>query len=154
MKISAKSNIYEVTAESIFEAYAPFVQRPASGQGCLTVAVSNEPLSDVARNALEKSFQSLGCGARTCAFATRYAEGMEMGGQELLSIVEGLDPLCLVVADTACIDVLSQGYRAAIEPDAVGKLLGRPTAAFANFEAMMQTPPEKQRAWALLKKLA
>ena len=37
--------------------------------------------------------------------------------------------------------------------DADNRLMGRTAAIFQDFEGMMNTPADKQRAWALLKKL-
>lgn len=161
MKISANSNIYEVTTENVLDAYAPFVEFGASSAGgserkigrLLAVTLSNERLSATAREAVEKSLQALGYGAGCCAFATMAAEGAELGGSELLSLTEGLDPLLLIICDARCAEALTKAYHAQVEPGSAGRLLGRPYVAFADFESFMETPEGKQKAWALLKRL-
>ena len=153
MNISASSNIYEATAQGIFAAYEPCVERPARGEDCLALALSSTPLGAEARSAVEKSLEKLGYGAGRCAFAAmQTGEGGELGPADLLNIIEGVDPLCLIVADKASLQALEQAYRTRIAEGA-GRLLGRPYAAFANLEAMLETPAGKQRAWATLKQL-
>lgn len=161
MKISASSNIYEVTTENVLDAYAPFVEFGADGASgaerkisrLLAIALSTAPLGAAAREAVEKSLQALGYGADCCAFATTAAEGAELGGPELLSLTEGLDPLLLIICDARCAETLAKAYHARIEPGLAGRLLGRPYVAFADFESLMETPEDKQKAWALLKRL-
>lgn len=157
MKISANSNIYEATIENVIDAYGVFLdfgdeaEKPIGR--LLALALSNEELSPVARNAIEKSLQALGYGAGCCAFATATADGAKLGEKELLTLTEGVDPLRLVVCDARCTEALAKAYRTQIEPDAAGRLLGRPYVAFANFENLMETSEGKQKAWALLKRL-
>ena len=153
MNISANSNIYEVTAQGIFAAYEPCVERPTRGEDCLALALSSVPLGSEARAAVEKSLEKLGYGAGRCAFAAlRASEGGELGPAELLNIIEGIDPLCLIVADKASLQALEHAYRTRIAKGA-GRLLGRPFAAFANLEKLLETPAGKQSAWAILKQL-
>lgn len=161
MKISASSNIYEVTTENVLDAYEPFVEFGTQGPHgaerkigrLLAMTLSSERLSAAAREAVEKSLQALGYGAGCCAFATIAAEGAELGGPELLSLTEGLDPLLLIICDTRCAEALAKAYHAKVEPGSAGRLLGRPHVAFADFESLMETPEGKQKAWALLKRL-
>lgn len=157
MKISANSNIYEVTTENVLEAYGLFLD---FGNGAkkrigrlLALALSNEELNQTARNAIEKSLQALGYGTDCCAFAAVTAGGAKLGERELLTLTEGIDPLCLVICDARCTEALAKAYRTQVEPDAAGRLLGRPYVAFADFEGLMETPGGKQKAWALLKRL-
>lgn len=88
------------------------------------------------------------------AFAVLSAEGNRLGAADAFAIVEGLDPLRLVIADAASAELLSLAYRCPIELDSQLRLLGRPSVAFANFEDMLGESEEKQRAWAILKRLS
>lgn len=72
---------------------------------------------------------------------------------DAFSVVEGLDPFALVIADAAAADACSRAYRAPIATPDKSRLLGRDVVAFADFAAMLETPQEKQRAWGLLKRL-
>ena len=67
--------------------------------------------------------------------------------------MEGLDPVALVACDAFAAEALSAAYRTPVTLDADNRLLGRTTIIFQDFEGMMNTPADKQRAWALLKKL-
>lgn len=157
MKISANSNIYEVTTENVLEAYGVFLNFSDSTERrigrLLALALSSEELNQVGRNAIEKSLQALGYGTGCCAFATMTTDGTKLGEQELLALTEGIDPLLLIICDARCAEALTKAYRAQVEPGSAGRLLGRPYVAFSNFESLMETPEGKQRAWALLKRL-
>lgn len=153
VNISARSNIYEATAEGVIEVFESFVAPPSRDGGCLAVAASEHQLSETAANAIEKSLDSLGYGVGRCAFVSRNADGLALGGGELTTIIEGLDPLCLVVADGDCASALEQGYHTALERDKANRLLGRPCIVFRSFEPLLETADGKQKAWALLKQL-
>lgn len=150
VKISVRSNIFEVTAASTLEAYASHVKGPVA---CTALVLSEHALTAAAHEALIKSLASLGYGDKGVAFALLNAEGTALGAPEVFSIIEGLDPLCLVVADEASARLLSQAYRCPIAPDAYMRLLGRPSAVFKSFESMLADAAEKQRAWAVLKRI-
>ena len=68
-------------------------------------------------------------------------------------LVEGLDPLCIVIADRASGAVFSKAYQERCPLDAAGRVLGRSIVAFTSFASLLETPADKQRAWALLKTL-
>ncbi len=73
---------------------------------------------------------------------------------QLRTIVEGLDPVALVVADAAAAALLAEAYRQPVFCDHPNRLSARSVAAFSNFAALLETPEGKQRAWSLLKELA
>ena len=110
---SVKSNIFEVTGESVLMLYGSHL----TGAPTSTLLVLSEtPLGDAALEALEKSAVSLEFGTAPLAqVVVETAEG-KLGAEDVRTIVEGL-------------------------------------AIFQDFEGMMNTPADKQRAWALLKKL-
>ena len=47
----------------------------------------------------------------------------------------------------------SSAKRFALAPNMFTRILGRNAVTFSSFESMLSTPNDKQRAWALLKKL-
>lgn len=134
----------------MLEAYASHIEGPIA---CTAIVLSERSLTDAARDALAKSLASLGYGDKGLAFAHLDAEGTVLGSSDIFSIIEGLDPLCLIVADEASAQLLSQAYRCPIALDAYMRLLGRPCAAFKSFEGMLADAVEKQRAWAVLKRI-
>lgn len=142
--------MYEVNAESVLEAYASFVEgRPAD----TVLVASSEPLDETARTALARSTAQLGYGEGAIAWLRLTAEGMTLGPQELATIVEGVDPLALVLADKDSISLFSRAYRCDLKADAATRVLGRRVAAFDGFSSMLGDDEAKQRAWALLKRL-
>ena len=77
----------------------------------------------------------------------------KLGAEDVRTIVEGLDPVALVACDAFAAETLSAAYRTPVTLDADNRLMGRTAVIFQDFEGMMNTPADKQRAWALLKKL-
>ena len=71
----------------------------------------------------------------------------------LFVLLEGLDPLCLVAADGKTAALLGQAYRCSVPTGDACRLFGRTAVSFIDFESLLQTPQDKQIAWALLKKL-
>ena len=67
MKTSAKSNIFTYTRDAIWECYGAFLQGDRDAVVCVIGAT---PLSDVARLALERSFERLEYGESPCVFVS------------------------------------------------------------------------------------
>lgn len=147
---SVRSNIFEVTGESVLTLYASnLTGTPASS----LMVVAQKPLSDTARGALEKSAASLEFGDAPLAMAVVESPEGALGSEDVRTIVEGIDPVALVVADASAAELVSAAYRAPLLIDDRNRLLGRTAVMFQDFEALMETPESRQRAWALLKKL-
>lgn len=147
MKNSANSNMFEVAAEGVLAVYGAVLE----ATGAETVlAVSSAPLADAARKALVASMEALGYGRDGLGLVTT---GGALGSADLLTIVEGLDPLCLVATDADAATLLAQAYRRDVAPDDACRLMGRTVVAFRDLASLMDSPDDKQRAWALLKKL-
>ena len=154
MNYSVSSNIFEVTANDTLELYGDFVE--GDGRALALVASSGpKGLGTQAKAAFASSMEKLGYGAGACSFVTlSLPGGGNLGAQDLFTLVEGLDPLLVVAADAHTARMLSQAYRTPVTPNDVARLLGRPCAAFNSFEDMLDSPTEKQRAWALMKRVA
>lgn len=147
MKNSSKSNMYTCSQEMVWDTYAAYLD------GCdfpLVVVVSHSFLNEKARDALEKSSEVLGYGSGTCAFVTLKDETT---AKELFSMVEGLDPLCLIITDEAAAKLCEQSYKRTIPFCKHFTLLTRPTVAFASFPEMLLDDVQKQKAWKVLKKI-
>ncbi len=142
--------MFEVTGESVLMLYGTQV----TGEPTSALAVVSEtPLGDAARTALEKSAASLEFGAAPLAFITVEGPAGTLGAEDVRTIVEGLDPVALVAADAFAAEVLSAAYRTPVTLDAENRLLGRTAVIFEDFEGLLTSDNGKQRAWALLKKL-
>lgn len=147
---SVKSNIFEVTGESVLMLYGSHL----TGAPTSTLLVLSEtPLGDAALEALEKSAVSLEFGTAPLAQVVVETDEGKLGAEDVRTIVEGLDPVALVACDAFAAEALSAAYRTPVTLDADNRLLGRTTIIFQDFEGTMNTPADKQRAWALLKKL-
>lgn len=148
---SANSNMYKVDAESMIAVYGDFIEGTGDEITCL---ISANPLSDAALNALAKSLAALGYGMRGSARVVLHtADGASLGPADLMSIMEGLDPVIGVATDEESAALLGQAYRCPVELDASNRVMGRTIVAFQSFEQMLDSPEHKQRAWALLKKI-
>lgn len=142
--------MFEVTGESVLVLYGSHITgTPASA----LLVLSETPLGDAAQSALEKSATSLEFGAAPLAVVTAETDEGKLGAEDVRTIIEGLDPVALVAADAFAAELLSAAYRTPVTLDAPNRLLGRTTIIFEDFEALMKTADDKQRAWALLKKL-
>lgn len=143
--------MFMVTAENVLAIYAPFIE----GNPSQTVlAVSSRRLSDAARGALGKSVAALGYGEGSLTYiCIGTPEGFEASAGDVLTMVEGLDPLCLIAADAPAAALLGEAFRCEVAPDAFSRVRGRSAVAFADLESMLGDPDDKQKVWALLKKL-
>lgn len=139
-------NKYEVALEEVWEIFSPYMSGAHAGLICV---VGTEPPSQPARDALESSAKALGYGDGAITFVV--AEELEQ--HALFTLIEGLDPLCIVAADGRCAALLGQAYRTSVPAGKATRLLGRTAVAFLDFESLLETPKDKQIAWALLKKL-
>lgn len=142
--------MFEVTGESVLTLYASQVE----GTPAATLLVlSEKPLSNEARDALEKSAASLEFGDAPVALAVIAGEEATLGAEDVRTVMEGLDPVAAVVTDAFAAETVSAAYRAPVALNDKNRLMGRTVVAFEDFEALMETPDGKQKAWALLKKL-
>ncbi len=198
----SNGNMYAANLRIAWELFAANLEGNRSGA---VVVISEAPLPENARTALDSSMRALGYGDEICTFAvlrgkraaldesgtagegevdgrsTRGADGAAgrdgggaggdgasaptapttptaptaptLDGDALRMLVEGLDPLCIVIADRASGAVFSKAYQERCPLDAAGRVLGRSIVAFTSFASLLETPADKQRAWALLKTL-
>ncbi len=148
---SARCNIYEVNAASVIALYGDFIE--GGGRELSLVLASSSPTAPI-RDAVEKSLNALGYGRGACAYVRlKTPDCGALGANDLRSIVEGLDPLTIVVCDAEAAQLLESAYRSPVAGDAAFRVLGRDVIAFGDLGALIATPEGKQRAWALLKKI-
>lgn len=155
MIYSVNSNMYEVNAADVLEAYGEFID--GTPQAVILV-LSARPLPPRAVDALRASFASFGYSEESCAWVTLENtdpafRGVTLGAPETMNVVEGLDPLIIVAADTQSTETLRLAYHADIPLDAASRLLGRPIAAFRDFAGMLGNEKTKHEAWSSLKQL-
>ena len=144
--MATKGDIYAFGREQAFARFAQRVTGPGDG---LVVVVYTEPLDDAATNALQKSFSALGYGTRPCTFA-------DVGGldpQEAFSLVEGIDPLCLVASDAAAARLCARAVRADFPLMQPVRLFGRDARGFPSLNGQLETERDRQLVWHVLKSL-
>lgn len=72
---------------------------------------------------------------------------------DLFTLVETVDPLCVVILDQRAGEALSRAYNQPIKLEHIDSLLARPTVCFVDFTRTLQSDERKLQAWALLKEL-
>lgn len=156
----SRSNIYEAGAVGIAELYADYLERYAGSDQCIALSISSHPLDAAAHDAVSKSLAALGYGNEACTYATTVPQDSTVEGgeivldpQALFMLVEGIDPLLVIVADDQTTRLLGEAYRCSFAPDSAVRVFGRPGIAFSNLETMLGTNEGKQRAWHLFKTL-
>lgn len=146
------SNIFAFDAARALEAHAAF----AEGTTNSTFAVvSTQALEKDARTALASSAERLGYGKHGILWVrTTDDESHALDAHELKTLLMACDPLVFVVTDAEAAHMLEQAFEEPCPPNAASRFMGRCLVAFSSFSAMLQTDEQKQRAWALLKRLA
>lgn len=145
---TSNDNPYALPLEEAWELFGGWLDGPRQAT---LLAISQGQLSDLARNALERTFEALGWGKDACTFLS-WPPGMP-DGNALFAAVEGLDPTVLVIADEDVGDLLGSSCRCPVPYDACARFFGRECCAFRSFERMLESPQLKQKAWACLKRL-
>ena len=180
MNSSAKSNMFSVARETVLATFANHlytaslpgesIPKGEAADTLLFCVVAQVRLGAEAIKALSNSAAALGYGQNACFFIALESNGETLAPKQLFSLIEGIDPLALVAADSAAMRALEQAYRIAqdvifkgkenssakrfsLAPNMFTRILGRNAVTFSSFESMLSTPNDKQRAWALLKKL-
>lgn len=154
MKNSVKSNMYERTLEGIWEVFGEYLRGEYQALICV---LSASALSEPATTALQNTFARLGYGKAACTFFSLSGHGVEsnkvanLAVEEFYTVVEGLDPLIVVVTDEETRSLCAQAYRQEIPLAQRWRILGRDVRAFASFEKKLADEQGKKEAWALLR---
>ncbi len=159
MNSSTKSNMYSVARDTVLVEYAAYVQPVTTPCSFLFCVVCARTPSSAVIEALSSSAQALGYQKAACFFVSTLRDSAErLGPPDLFRLIEGIDPLVLIAADKEAAEELGQAYRDAqgphlFERDKYQRILGRDAVVFSSFEALLEKPEDKQKAWSLLKKL-
>lgn len=117
----------------------------------LFLVVSDGALSPAARQALDKAAGALDW-TEGASFVNLGVPGT-LSKAELFEIVEGLDPVCVVVAGQTAAALAEQAYQTSVPPQGRFRLFGREACSFADLDSLLNDNGGKQKAWALLKTL-
>lgn len=143
-------NPYAFSRMKMQEKYAPCIS--GSEEGFL-VALYCRTLGPAARDALEKSAEALGYGPHAVTFVQTDTESATLESIQLLELMEGLDPLCIVATDSASCEACTDIYRTPLPPLTRCRLMGREARGFDNLDSLLETSEGKQRVWTALKTL-
>ena len=121
-------------------------ERLSGNTAGIVLVLSTEPIAAVAESALEKGFAALGFGDGACTFAQ--VKGLPEG--ELFELVEGVDPLLLVVADADAAKLYAEAARQPLPLLGKARLFGREPRAFSHLNGMFETEADRQAVWRLL----
>lgn len=143
-------NPYAISRHKVQEAYRVYLS--GAGEG-LFVTVSTSTLTANAHTALERTAEALGYGKEGTAFLTVDAAEPTLSPTQLLAVIEGLDPLCIVICDKETVSLCAQTYRQDIPIARRIRLFGRDACAFDDLSGLIAYEQGKQQAWHLLKQL-
>lgn len=144
MQPSAEPSLYERQRLAECAPYQASFEGSINATFCV---VSHETIQDSCRNALVATACRGGFSETDIIWIT----GKNLDADNLFTLVESVDPLCVVVLDQASATHLSRAYNKPIKLECVESLLGRPCCCFVDFARMLQIDQRKQQAWALLK---
>ena len=131
----------------VMKAHADRIEGNAEG---LVLVICAAALSADAKNALEKSFAALGYGPAACSYAN--VEGMEAA--DMFDIVEGIDPVALVAADSSAATLYGTAVAEEFPIGVATRVFGHTACAFQQLNDQLSTPGDKQLVWHLLKSFA
>ena len=97
--------------------------------------------------------KQLGYHEKQLAFIVLSKDEQTLSPQDLFTIIEALDPQCVVCTDHEAVRVASAGYNTPLALETREYLLGRNCCCFESFEDMLANNELKQKAWACLKTL-
>ena len=144
MKRPAKSNIYLDIKLADLAPFDAAIDGEVDAQACL---VSYGPLTDQVRAALFAACAGIQMPDPVCVDLSLVQPA------DVSTVIEGLDPVVLVVVDEFAAQLVGDAYRAKLPLDAHTRLMGRSCVAFTSFEADLESARMKQRDWSLLKLL-
>lgn len=142
---------YTANAEAVLREYASFIE---GSPNALIVALSALSLSDDGRFALERSAEKMGYGTDRIAYISCLnAEGRELLADELWRLIEGIDPLCLFIADEAAALRCASAYGLLVCRPGITQIFGRRWGVVFALDENLATDEGKQQLWQLLKRL-
>ena len=129
------------------ETWAHYSQCLSGNKEALILVISTQSLSSDAKFACTASFQKLGWGDSPCIWCT----WNKNNPADLFSLVEGIDPVLLILCDKAAKEEIAISYRCTIDPLKQSRVFGRNCIAFDSMENLLLKPTDKLKIWHLFK---
>ncbi len=117
--------------------------------------LSSAPTPSITKNAIEKSAAALGYPEPSCLYCTLQPEiqGSSLDSSALWLLMEGIDPLQIIVTDDNAITLLEKTYRTTFSRNSSGRIFGRNAALFSDLTTLIEDDAGKRQAWELFKSL-
>lgn len=174
------TSLYDSVRTAQLQRYSSAITGSTTASVC---AVSENDIGAEAKSALAAAFARLGYDARQIAFVSLDVLRLEEGrplcgngvaaahddasseasnsagsdakerGDALFTVLETLDPLCVVLCDHASTETASRGYNQPLPLETRTLLLGRPCLCFEDFASLLEDDAGKRKAWETLKTL-
>ena len=145
-----EGNIYAYTRETTTKRFAAHIEGPTSA---FFLVVAEKGLGKASQEALDKSARALGWNEGATFAWIQDDEGNTLSQADLFEVVEGLDPLCVVLVSKPVRELAMASFRCDIPALGRFRLFGREACAFDNLESLLASDTGKQTAWALLRAL-
>ncbi len=145
------SDPYAFERLRVLKEFQPFCQGGGAG---LFVALSTRAPSDSMHDALTKSAAALRWGSDGITFISRNGtDGDSLTDDALYQLIEGFDPICLVICDTESAAACASAYHLSSPIDPRYRLAGRCVRVFDDLEAQLETEHGRESVWGELKTL-
>lgn len=142
--------IYERIAQNHVNSFHGTYHGPI---GAAAVIVSVKEPAEETKRALTASLKVLGYAPQAIGWAQTAASGESDASGDLFTLIEGIDPFCVVSTSHASTEALSRCYNTPLAIEAKTLLLGRDCRCFEDLDALIATEAGKHKAWGLLKTL-
>ena len=147
--MDASQNAFAYSRLQVAKTFCAHIDGPSEAT---FLVVAARPPSAALRDALGKAALALGWEDGPTFVSCDAPSALSKA--EFFELVEGLDPLRLVLADDAACARATEAYGDTILPQTALHLFGRPTCAFFDLDSLLGSEAGKQQAWTLLKTLA
>lgn len=144
--MEGNTGIYDYSRRLVTERYEGRIH---GAREALILGLSCERLPEDVEEALRKSVHSLGWGDDSASFAL--VEGLSPN--EAFELIEGLDPVAIVIADEGAARIFFAAYRIGETSAPAFRVLGREIRLVPEFAKLINTLNGKQKIWSVLKTL-
>jgi hypothetical protein len=140
--------MYTFNADAMLQNYQEHID--ASANIC-TLVISIGKVGEYARNAIERSAASLDFGEIGWACIGGSEEQSQLTARDIWLLVEGLDPLRVVVCDKVATELFASAFKTKATHDSFCRIMCRNVVCFDDLDKLVQT--DKQKVWALFKQI-
>ena len=130
--------------------YGTHLEGPASA---FFLVLSNTELGTQEKDAIDKSAKALGWADGPSYVPVKNGDENALSPADVFEIVEGLDPICIVIVGNEAREIAGQAFRCEVPAQGRFRLFGRDACAFNNLANLLESEAGKKTVWALLRGL-